>query len=174
MGLNDAWDKGKNDPNFLKQKVLAIFDTLLSTSFFLLEFYLQNKFYRIPPGKYFQLNRHGPWPNGHRGCVNFTPSVTWTSKTAGTAENGAKMLVGFRVIALLEISFPIPNKMFGKLQILLMEENPANHLWCINLEKIIGINYQPQLVSRISEPSKVEIAPKKNRLPRQYLGHVFF
>lgn len=43
MGLNGAWDKGKNYPNFPKQKVLAIFDTLLSTSFFLLEFYLQNK-----------------------------------------------------------------------------------------------------------------------------------
>ena len=46
-----------------------------------------------------------------------------------------------------------------------MEENPANHLWCINLE-IIGINYQPQLVSRISEPSNgsssVEIAPNKH------------
>ena len=162
--------------------MLAIFDTCSVRAFscrnstFKTNQNSRRFFYRISPSKYFQLNRHGPWPNGHRGCVNFTPSVTWTSKTAGTAENGAKMLVGFCVIAFLEISFPIPNKIFGKLQILLMEENPANHLWCINLEKIIGMNYQPQLVSQISEPSNgsssVEIAPKMS-LPRQYLGHVF-
>ena len=49
--------------------------------------------------------------------------------------------------------------------------NPANHLGCIKPCKKNGINYQPQLVSRISEPSTVApenkpFAPKwNNRLP---------
>ena len=39
--------------------------------------------------------------------------------------------------------------------LLLMEEIPNNHLGCKKPLQIAGVNYQPQLVSRISEPSTV-------------------
>ena len=131
--LNGASDKGKNYPNFPKQKVLAIFDTVLSTSFFLPEFYLQNKpelskiFLQDPPKQILPIESSWTLTQwSQRLCKFYTKRDLNQKHPEGP--NSAKMLVGFCVIALLEISFPIPNKFFGKLQILLMEENPANHL----------------------------------------------
>ena len=54
-------------------------------------------------------------------------------------------------------------------EILLMEEIPNNHLGYINLGNS-GINYQPQLVRRISDPSTVlsQSPQKPNLLSKIY------
>ena len=89
----------KNYPNFPKQKVLAIFDTVLSTSFFLPEFYLQNKpelsmiFLQDPPKQILPIESSWTLTRwSQRLCKFYTKRDLNQKHPEGP--NSAKMLVG--------------------------------------------------------------------------------